>query len=200
MPKKQFAGQLNMFDFFQSENYNEDGSLMEGEMVSLIPEDFSPEKSEIVDQPPENIKPEMKVSEKKVSEKKEPKKESIEKQPIEKHPIEKQPIEKQPIEKQPIEKLSIEKEHVEKDLIEKKLPQKEHTKDAKTIVMGHRFKDSSGKHYRVAYVNYKEVLLEEGKDTDGVHSFETTQEAVSFYVDQLNRLQELNLKEITDEK
>ena len=159
MPKKQFAGQLNMFDFFQSENYNEDGSLMEGEMVSLIPEDFSPEKSEIVDQPPENIKPEMKVSEKK-----EPKKKSIEKQPIEKH------------------------------------PQKEHTKDAKSIVMGHHFKDASGKHYRVAYVNYKEVLLEEGKDTDGVHSFETTQEAVSFYVDQLNRLQELNLKEITDEK
>ena len=159
MPKKQFAGQLNMFDFFQSENYNEDGSLMEGEMVSLIPEDFSPEKSEIVDQPPENIKPEMKVSEKKVSEKKEPKKESIEKH-----------------------------------------PQKEHTKDAKNIVMGHHFKDASGKHYRVAYVNYKEVLLEEGKDTDGVHSFETTQEAVSFYVDQLNRLQELNLKEITDEK
>ena len=154
MPKKQFAGQLNMFDFFQSENYNEDGSLMEGEMVSLIPEDFSPEKSEIVDQPPENIKPEMKVSEKK-----EPKKESI-----------------------------------------KKHPQKEHTKDAKSIVMGHHFKDASGKHYRVAYVNYKEVLLEEGKDTDGVHSFETTQEAVSFYVDQLNRLQELNLKEITDEK
>ncbi|MCI5614595.1 MAG: hypothetical protein MR356_09710 [Agathobacter sp.] len=190
MPKKQFAGQLNMFDFFQSENYNEDGSLMEGEMVSLIPEDFSPEKSEIVDQPPENIKPEMKVSEKK-----EPKKESIEKQPIEK-----QPIEKHPIEKQPIEKLSIEKEHVEKDLIEKKHPQKEHTKDAKNIVMGHHFKDASGKHYRVAYVNYKEVLLEEGKDTDGVHSFETTQEAVSFYVDQLNRLQELNLKEITDEK
>ena len=145
MPKKQFAGQLNMFDFFQSENYNEDGSLMEGEMVSLIPEDFSPEKSEIVDQPPENIKPEMKVS-------------------VEKH------------------------------------PQKEHTKDAKSIVMGHHFKDASGKHYRVAYVNYKEVLLEEGKDTDGVHSFETTQEAVSFYVDQLNRLQELNLKEITDEK
>ena len=157
MPKKQFAGQLNMFDFFQSENYNEDGSLMEGE-------DFSPEKSEIVDQPPENIKPEMKVSEKK-----EPKKESIEKQPIEKQPIEKH-------------------------------PQKEHTKDAKSIVMGHHFKDASGKHYRVAYVNYKEVLLEEGKDTDGVHSFETTQEAVSFYVDQLNRLQELNLKEITDEK
>lgn len=154
MPKKQFAGQLNMFDFFQSENYNEDGSLMEGEMVSLIPEDFSSEKSEIVDQPPENIKPEMKVSEKK-----EPKKESIEKH-----------------------------------------PQKEHTKDAKNIVMGHHFKDASGKHYRVAYVNYKEVLLEEGKDTDGVHSFETTQEAVSFYVDQLNRLQELNLKEITDEK
>ena len=154
MPKKQFAGQLNMFDFFQSENYNEDGSLMEGEMVSLIPEDFSPEKSEIVDQPPENIKPEMKVSEKK-----EPKQESIEKH-----------------------------------------PQKEHTKDAKNIVMGHHFKDASGKHYRVAYVNYKEVLLEEGKDTDGVHSFETTQEAVSFYVDQLNRLQELNLKEITDEK
>ena len=154
MPKKQFAGQLNMFDFFQSENYNEDGSLMEGEMVSLIPEDFSPEKSEIVDQPPENIKPEMKVSEKK-----EPKKESI-----------------------------------------KKHPQKEHTKDANNIVMGHHFKDASGKHYRVAYVNYKEVLLEEGKDTDGVHSFETTQEAVSFYVDQLNRLQELNLKEITDEK
>ena len=154
MPKKQFAGQLNMFDFFQSENYNEDGSLMEGEMVSLIPEDFSPEKSEIVDQPPENIKPEMKVSEKK-----ERKKESIEKH-----------------------------------------PQKEHTKDAKSIVMGHHFKDASGKHYRVAYVNYKEVLLEEGKDTDGVHSFETTQEAVSFYVDQLNRLQELNLKEITDEK
>ena len=154
MPKKQFAGQLNMFDFFQSENYNEDGSLMEGEMVSLIPEDFSPEKSEIVDQPPENIKPEMKVSEKK-----KPKKESIEKH-----------------------------------------PQKEHTKDAKSIVMGHHFKDASGKHYRVAYVNYKEVLLEEGKDTDGVHSFETTQEAVSFYVDQLNRLQELNLKEITDEK
>ena len=145
MPKKQFAGQLNMFDFFQSENYNEDGSLMEGEMVSLIPEDFSPEKSEIVDQPPENIKPEMKVS-------------------------------------------------------EKKHPPKEHTKDAKNIVMGHHFKDASGKHYRVAYVNYKEVLLEEGKDTDGVHSFETTQEAVSFYVDQLNRLQELNLKEITDEK
>lgn len=169
MPKKQFAGQLNMFDFFQSENYNEDGSLMEGEMVSLIPEDFSPEKSEIVDQPPENIKSEMKVSEKK-----EPKKESIEKQPIEKQPIEKQPIEKH--------------------------PQKEHTKDAKNIVMGHHFKDASGKHYRVAYVNYKEVLLEEGKDTDGVHSFETTQEAVSFYVDQLNRLQELNLKEITDEK
>ena len=164
MPKKQFAGQLNMFDFFQSENYNEDGSLMEGEMVSLIPEDFSPEKSEIVDQPPENKKPEMKVSEKK-----EPKKESIEKQPIEKQPIEKH-------------------------------PQKEHTKDAKNIVMGHHFKDASGKHYRVAYVNYKEVLLEEGKDTDGVHSFETTQEAVSFYVDQLNRLQELNLKEITDEK
>lgn len=164
MPKKQFAGQLNMFDFFQSENYNEDGSLMEGEMVSLIPEDFSPEKSEPVDQPPENIKPEMKVSEKK-----EPKKESIEKQPIEKQPIEKH-------------------------------PQKEHTKDAKSIVMGHHFKDASGKHYRVAYVNYKEVLLEEGKDTDGVHSFETTQEAVSFYVDQLNRLQELNLKEITDEK
>lgn len=164
MPKKQFAGQLNMFDFFQSENYNEDGSLMEGEMVSLIPEDFSSEKSEIVDQPPENIKPEMKVSEKK-----EPKKESIEKQPIEKQPIEKH-------------------------------PQKEHTKDAKSIVMGHHFKDASGKHYRVAYVNYKEVLLEEGKDTDGVHSFETTQEAVSFYVDQLNRLQELNLKEITDEK
>ena len=164
MPKKQFAGQLNMFDFFQSENYNEDGSLMEGEMVSLIPEDFSPEKSEIVDQPPENIKSEMKVSEKK-----EPKKESIEKQPIEKQPIEKH-------------------------------PQKEHTKDAKNIVMGHHFKDASGKHYRVAYVNYKEVLLEEGKDTDGVHSFETTQEAVSFYVDQLNRLQELNLKEITDEK
>lgn len=159
MPKKQFAGQLNMFDFFQSENYNEDGSLMEGEMVSLIPEGFSPEKSEIVDQPPENIKPEMKVSEKK-----EPKKESIKKQPIEKH------------------------------------LQKEHTKDAKNIVMGHHFKDASGKHYRVAYVNYKEVLLEEGKDTDGVHSFETTQEAVSFYVDQLNRLQELNLKEITDEK
>lgn len=180
MPKKQFAGQLNMFDFFQSENYNEDGSLMEGEMVSLIPEDFSPEKSETVDQPPENKKPEMKVSEKK-----EPKKESIEKQPIEKHPIEKQPIEK---------------EYVEKDLIEKKHPQKEHTKDAKNIVMGHHFKDASGKHYRVAYVNYKEVLLEEGKDTDGVHSFETTQEAVSFYVDQLNRLQELNLKEITDEK
>lgn len=154
MPKKQFAGQLNMFDFFQSENYNEDGSLMEGEMVSLIPEDFSPEKSEIVDQPPENIKPEMKVSEKK-----EPKKESI-----------------------------------------KKHPQKEHTKDANNIVMGHHFKDASGKHYRVAYVNYKEVLLEEGKDTDGVHTFETTQEAVSFYVDQLNRLQELNLKEITDEK
>ena len=154
MPKKQFAGQLNMFDFFQSENYNEDGSLMEGEMVSLIPEDFSPEKSEIVDQPPENIKPEMKVSEKK-----EPKKGFI-----------------------------------------KKHPQKEHTKDAKNIVMGHHFKDASGKHYRVAYVNYKEVLLEEGKDTDGVHSFETTQEAVSFYVDQLNRLQELNLKEITDEK
>ena len=164
MPKKQFAGQLNMFDFFQSENYNEDGSLMEGEMVSLIPEDFSPEKSEIVDQPPENIKSEMKVSEKK-----EPKKESIEKQPIEKQPIEKH-------------------------------PQKEHTKDAKNIVMGHHFKDASGKHYRVAYVNYKEVLLEEGKDTDGVHTFETTQEAVSFYVDQLNRLQELNLKEITDEK
>ena len=164
MPKKQFAGQLNMFDFFQSENYNEDGSLMEGEMVSLIPEDFSPEKSEIVDQPPENIKTEMKVSEKK-----EPKKESIKKQPIEKQPIEKH-------------------------------PQKEHTKDAKSIVMGHHFKDASGKHYRVAYVNYKEVLLEEGKDTDGVHSFETTQEAVSFYVDQLNRLQELNLKEITDEK
>ena len=164
MPKKQFAGQLNMFDFFQSENYNEDGSLMEGEMVSLIPEDFSPEKSEIVDQPPENIKPEMKASEKK-----EPKKKSIEKQPIEKQPIEKH-------------------------------PQKEHTKDAKNIVMGHHFKDASGKHYRVAYVNYKEVLLEEGKDTDGVHSFETTQEAVSFYVDQLNRLQELNLKEITDEK
>ena len=164
MPKKQFAGQLNMFDFFQSENYNEDGSLMEGEMVSLIPEDFSPEKSEIVDQPPENKKPEMKVSEKK-----EPKKESIEKQPIEKQPIEKH-------------------------------PQKEHTKDAKNIVMGHHFKDASGKHYRVAYVNYKEVLLEEGKDTDGVHTFETTQEAVSFYVDQLNRLQELNLKEITDEK
>ena len=164
MPKKQFAGQLNMFDFFQSENYNEDGSLMEGEMVSLIPEDISPEKSEIVDQPPENIKPEMKVSEKK-----EPKKESIKKQPIEKQPIEKH-------------------------------PQKEHTKDAKSIVMGHHFKDASGKHYRVAYVNYKEVLLEEGKDTDGVHSFETTQEAVSFYVDQLNRLQELNLKEITDEK
>lgn len=164
MPKKQFAGQLNMFDFFQSENYNEDGSLMEGEMVSLIPEDFSPEKSEIVDPPPENIKPEMKVSEKK-----EPKKESIEKQPIEKQPIEKH-------------------------------PQKEHTKDANNIVMGHHFKDASGKHYRVAYVNYKEVLLEEGKDTDGVHSFETTQEAVSFYVDQLNRLQELNLKEITDEK
>ena len=164
MPKKQFAGQLNMFDFFQSENYNEDGSLMEGEMVSLIPEDFSPEKSEIVDQPPENKKPEMKVSEKK-----EPKKESIEKQPIEKQPIEKH-------------------------------PQKEHTKDANNIVMGHHFKDASGKHYRVAYVNYKEVLLEEGKDTDGVHSFETTQEAVSFYVDQLNRLQELNLKEITDEK
>ena len=154
MPKKQFAGQLNMFDFFQSENYNEDGSLMEGEMVSLIPEDFPPEKSETVDQPPENKKPEMKVSEKK-----EPKKESIEKH-----------------------------------------PQKEHTKDAKNIVMVHHFKDASGKHYRVAYVNYKEVLLEEGKDTDGVHSFETTQEAVSFYVDQLNRLQELNLKEINDEK
>ena len=175
MPKKQFAGQLNMFDFFQSENYNEDGSLMEGEMVSLIPEDFSPEKSETVDQAPENKKPEMKDPENKLPEKKEPKKEHIEKQPIK-------------------------KEHVEKDLIEKKHPKKEHTPDKKTIVMGHRFKDSSGKHYRVAYVNYKEVLLEEGKDTDGVHSFETTQEAVSFYVDQLNRLQELNLKEITDEK
>lgn len=180
MPKKQFAGQLNMFDFFQSENYNEDGSLMEGEMVSLIPEDFSPEKSETVDQAPENKKPEMKDPENKLPEKKEPKKEHIEKQPIKKQPIE--------------------KEHVEKDLIEKKHPKKEHTPDKKTIVMGHRFKDSSGKHYRVAYVNYKEVLLEEGKDTDGVHSFETTQEAVSFYVDQLNRLQELNLKEITDEK
>ena len=190
MPKKQFAGQLNMFDFFQSENYNEDGSLMEGEMVSLIPEDFSPEKSEIVDQPPENIKPEMKAPENKLPENKLPEKKLPEKKEPKKEHIEKQPIKKQP----------IEKEHVEKDLIEKKYPKKEHTKDANNIVMGHHFKDASGKHYRVAYVNYKEVLLEEGKDTDGVHSFETTQEAVSFYVDQLNRLQELNLKEITDEK
>jgi len=168
MARRGVTGQLNMFDFFKS---LEDIPLGEVEMVSLMPK--SVEEPMVSEEPKPTPKPKPKSRATRKMEKTKPVEEL---KPVE----EPKPVEElKPVEEpKPVEELKP---------VEKPKPVVRICTDD-TPVMSRSY-EFAGEHVEIAYLKYNKVRICRGSSAPEIKEFETTKDAVDYYVEQIQELE-----------
>ncbi len=159
MARRTVTGQLNMFDFFSSMDETVNGEV---EMVSLVP-NFD-EEPEVVDKPEVVEEPEV-VDEPEV--------------------VEVSEVVAGP---QVETKVKKEKKASEQEVsVEKEMAPITRLSDEKVAMS--RTYEVDGETLEIAYINYNKVRITKGNNIPEIKVFETSKEAVDYYVEKMQELE-----------
>lgn len=205
MARRGLTGQLNMFDFFREleTNMPQDG---EQEMVSLMPNfDDDPEpvmeeqallsfENEIVPEPVVEVKKETKLEVSPVLVKE--RKMTVERtsSKISTRVAASSIVEEEIVQKEEIQPVHNVKDELQ-EISQEKLVRKQEKKLKKDRPVMQRAYNTKQGIVEIAYMNYSKVRVSKPGQEVEIKDFDSSKEAVDYYVEQMQKLEELYAKE-----